>query len=159
MNSNVITPKPASSRYLMSVCIGALVFIGILNLFMTMYVLPHFEGFLDVYIAAKNGGKSYFMNADWFATFSGIFLTAMVAATVVVALLARRRRQAATLLTVAIIIVSAIYVGTFIGNALYRLWGIWPALLAVVAVIVGVFVAEFPLIVSVADPHSRFVKK
>ena len=159
MNSNVITPKPVSLRYLMSVCIGTLVLVGALNLFMTMYVLPHFEGFLDVYIAARNGGRSYFMHADWFMTFSSIFITAVIAATVIVAILARRHRQGATVLTIATIIFSGVYIVTFMSNALYQLWGAWSAWLAAIVLITGAVVAEFPLILSVADPRSRFVKK
>lgn len=159
MKSNVITPKPVSLRYLMSVCIGAMALIGALNLFMTMYVLPHFEGFLDVYIAARNGGRSYFMHADWFMTFSSIFIAAVVAVTVIVAILARRHRQGATVLTIATIIFSVVYIVTFMSNALYQLWGTWPAWLAGIVLVIVAAAAEFPLILSLADPHSRFAKK
>lgn len=143
----------------MSVCIGALGLLGVLHLFMTMYVLPHFEGFLDVYIAARNGGRSYFMHADWFATFSSIFIAAILVAVIVIAILARRHRQAAATLTVALLIVTAVYLATFIGNAFYQLWGVWAATLGIIALVVGVFAVEFPLILSLADPRSRFVKK
>lgn len=159
MNPTKIFPKPVSFRYLMSVCIGVLGLLGVLHLFMTMYVLPHFEGFLDVYIAARNGGRSYFMHADWFATFSGIFIAAILVAVIVIVILARRHRQAAATLTVALLIVSAVYLATFIGNAFYQLWGVWVATLGIIALVVGVFAVEFPLILSLADPHSRFVKK
>jgi len=132
-----------------------------IHFFMLQVVFPNTGGFVDIYVPAKNGGKSYFTNPNEFQAMSYIAIGIAVALAVVTNVLAfvAKQQRIAVLLASFFLTCAGIYGATILGNGLYELLGDAWFILGVAAPLAIAFGMETYLLIRMKSTLNPRVNK
>ena len=147
MTKKDITPQAVPIKLYTSIGLAVLSFNVLLHLFMVYVVFASKEASISLYIPAKGGGNTYFVNINEFliASYSAIAISAIAVAAVV--LLIRAKKIKAAMYTLVTLLFFALqYAAIYAGNAVDEVWGGTWSILAVAFILIGSIYAIFVLV-------------
>jgi preprotein translocase subunit Sec61beta len=145
--THFIQNKQIHPKYFVYICLGVLLLLGLLHIFMISILFPQQAGWMNLHIPSRSGGYDYLIDTGTFITMSSIALVIAIVATIFVAGMVRLAKAGfATAITFLLLASSCVYVGLFIGSAFSILWGGLWATIGVLGVVAIGFAMEMPLL-------------
>lgn len=113
------------------------------RLFMELYAFPLLDNFMEIYIPAKSGGRSYFVDPDEFALVGNIAIIVAAVFTALIVYLAKTGKIGALLITMLANFTAALmYFAVMFGNIADAFWDGWWSVAGVIVALIIVFGLE-----------------
>lgn len=136
--------NPKSFTY---ICLGVVLLLGLLHVFMLFVLFPQQGGSMNLHIPTRSGGYDVLFSTDKFAVVNTVALGAALLLTAIVAGLVRIKKAGLAVgVTFLVLAAGAAYLALFVGSAFSELWGGGLATLGVLSIIGIGFSLEWPLI-------------
>ena len=115
----------------------------VINALILTVVFPYIETSLGLYIPAKTGGKTFYIDQSEFLTISLISLTVVGALILLAHILHKKKKYEVSYLVATMVLTTgSIYLATILGNVFDELWGgAWSAVGVGAGISIGIVLA------------------